>query len=369
MVPFKYGSVVSGKNFCGRQDLIDQLADYIQSFQNVVVQGERRIGKTSLIYETTRRMPRCAPIFIDIMGIKSTRDLCQRMIKAVLSAEKKAALLTRALKMFGSLRPRLGVDPLTGLPTITLDPSVELNPEFFEEIVDWIGSIKKKNMLVVFDEFQDVLNLPEAESILAVLRSKIQYHAQIAYIFSGSMRSRMDEIFTQPDSPLFKAAIPISIGPIAQEEFVKFLQQKFAVGNRHIPDSLISRIFEETDGVTGDIQQMCEVLWSVTSYGSDLTEDDYIAAYKLIFSRESSSYELILKGLTALQVQCLSALARVGGNSVNSGDFLKESGIKQPSSVNRAISKLLKIRVLFIQGKEYRFVNPFFRAWIVARDT
>ena len=77
------------------------------------------------------------------------------------------------------------------------------------------------------------------------------------------------------------------------------------------------------------------------------------------------SYELILAGLTALQVQCLSALARVGGNAVTSGDFLKESGIKQPSSVRRAISKLIKMKIVFAKNKEYHFVNPFFRAWII----
>jgi len=93
----------------------------------------------------------------------------------------------------------------------------------------------------------------------------------------------------------------------------------------------------------------------------------HITQQRVVFARESNSYELILNGLTSLQVQCLTALARVGGRATTSADFLRESGIKQPSSVSRALAKLLKMKVVFVQGKEYRFVNPFFRAWVITR--
>jgi hypothetical protein len=367
MIPFRYGSVVGGKDFCGRQASLERLREYIRSSQNVLVQGERRIGKTSLIYETTRRLRPCFPVFVDIMEVKSAQDLCRRMVKAVLSAERKSAMLTRALKAFASLRPQLGVDPVTGLPTVSLDPSVDLGPDSLEGVLDWIASSDRKHAVVVLDEFQDVLNLPDAAEVLAVLRGKIQYHDRVAYVFCGSIRNRMDEIFTHPESPLFKAAIPISLGPIPRKAFGKFLRKKFAEGKRTVSDPLMSRIFDETDGVTGDIQQMCEALWSVSSEGAALTEADFHSAYELIFAREVKSYELILAGLTALQLRCLSALARIGGSSVTSGRFLKESGIRQPSSVSRAIARLVKMKILFVQEKEYRFVNPFFRAWLVSR--
>jgi len=42
------------------------------------------------------------------------------------------------------------------------------------------------------------------------------------------------------------------------------------------------------------------------------------------------------------RLQCLSALARVGGKAVTSGEFLQKSGTRQPSSVSRAIARLAK---------------------------
>lgn len=47
--PFKYGCVVSGDHFCERRKAERELRGFIKAGQNVFVQGERRMGKTSYI--------------------------------------------------------------------------------------------------------------------------------------------------------------------------------------------------------------------------------------------------------------------------------------------------------------------------------
>ena len=369
MIPFKYGSVVSGKDFCGRRDSIKELTEFIISSQNVLIQGERRIGKTSLIYETVRKMKNYRPLFIDLMEIKTSHDFCQRTIKSIITLETKSNFLAKVLKHLSSLRPQLGIDPLTGSPTVSLDPSVKLTPNSLEEIFDLIKEInKKKNIVVVFDEFQDILNLSDSGETIAVLRSKIQYHNDIPYIFAGSMRNRMDEIFTGPDSPLFKSAIPMTVGPLSKKEFLEFTRRKFLTGKRTITDNTLEQIFKITDNVTGDTQQLCEALWSVTSYGDSISGNRFSDAFELIFSREAKSYELILSELTSLQFKCLAGLAKSGGASPTSSSFLKSTGISQPSSVTKALSKLLKLKIIFKVNNKYRFFNPFFKAWINCKN-
>ena len=367
MIPFKYGTVVSGEDFCDRRGAIKQLSEILRSHQNVLLQGERRIGKTSLIFETTRRIMSCKTLLIDTMEIKTSHDLCQRIIRAFISLESNSTLLSKILKYFASLRPKLGVDSITGLPVVTLDQSVQLKPDALEGILDLIASIQNKNLIIVFDEFQDILNIREPKTTLAVLRSKIQYHDHIAYVFAGSIRNKMEQIFTHPESPLFKAAIPITVGPIPKKDFTVFLRKKFLIGKRTISDEALDRIFDLADLVTGDIQQLCEALWSVTSYGGRITPKDLKKAFELIFSRESKSYEIILNDLTALQLRCLDALARFGGKAPTSARFLKESGIRQPSSVSKALTKLMNRKIIFAKDKAYRFVNPFFKAWLIAK--
>mgnify|MGYP003319174661 FL=1 len=48
MNSFKYGCVVDGKWYCGRPFLEKELSRFIASGQNVVLMGERRMGKTSI---------------------------------------------------------------------------------------------------------------------------------------------------------------------------------------------------------------------------------------------------------------------------------------------------------------------------------
>ena len=87
MIPFKYGTVVWKDDFCGREEQIKQLKNFIVSSQNVLIYGERRIGKTSLIYETIRRSRGYRSVIIDLMEIKTIYDFCKRMINAILTAQ------------------------------------------------------------------------------------------------------------------------------------------------------------------------------------------------------------------------------------------------------------------------------------------
>ena len=48
MIPFQYGCVVTGDHFCPRPELETQFVEHALSGQNLVIQGGRRMGKTSL---------------------------------------------------------------------------------------------------------------------------------------------------------------------------------------------------------------------------------------------------------------------------------------------------------------------------------
>ena len=77
-------------------------------------------------------------------------------------------------------------------------------------------------------EFQDVLKIEgDPQAAVAQLRSRIQFHADIPYVFAGSIRQDMETIFTSPDWPFFKSAIPIHLAALTFEEFSPFLLDKF----------------------------------------------------------------------------------------------------------------------------------------------
>jgi hypothetical protein len=175
----------------------------------------------------------------------------------------------------------------------------------------------------------------------------------------------MDEIFIHHDSPFFKSAIPLTVGPLPYDEFSRFLKRKFTRGQRKIDDQVLEKVFEITNNIPGDIQQLCEALWEVTSARQIIGTNKLKSALELIFAREQKSYENYISLFTDIQLRCLMAVARYGGKSVTSIPFLKSAGFNNPSSVRRAVTRMVDINILYETGREYKFINPFFRAWLI----
>ncbi len=368
MNPFKYGTIVSGKDFCGRKELLEQLIGHIESSKRVVVLGERRIGKSSAVYEAVKKCKGVRLLYIDLLGIKTTDALCRRILRTIIVFEKKSGLFDKIIKTLAYLRPSISVDPITSLPTVTFDASVEIKANSIPEVFTLIETLSKKGKLsVVLDEFQDILNLPDSHEALALLRSVIQFQGHIPFIFVGSIRHKMEEIFTHHDSPFFKSAVLLNIGPLSFNEFSKFLKRKFATGQRAVGHEILNKVFEISYSIPGDIQQFCEALWTVTAEKEAISNKKLLNALELIFAREQKSYENYISILTDIQQKCLKAIALKGGKSVFSVPFMKSAGFNNPSTVRRAINRLLSLNILYQVSGEYRFINPFFRAWLLQK--
>jgi hypothetical protein len=364
--PFRYGQVVSANDFCPRPELLDQLTGFIESSQNVVLAGERRMGKTSLITEAVRKLRRIRSLYIDLLEIRTNEDLCKRMVTAIISMERRSGFLEKVLKGLSQLRPVVSFEPVTGQPIVSIDAGMKLRPDSTDGLLDLIVDVtKRKSLVVVFDEFQDILNLSNHSETLAALRSKIQFHSEIPYVFAGSVRSQMRGIFTDPESAFFKSATVIDVGPLKHDIFAKFLSKKFAAGKRKIKVDVLPRIMELADYVPGDVQELCSCLWENTSPEESITLETIGPALELIFARESKGYEAVLVQLTGQQLKCLTGLARIGGKSPLSASFLRETGIGSPASVQKALKRLLKSKVIYRHEGEYRFVNPFLKSWLV----
>ena len=69
--PFKYGCVVSGDHFCERRKAERELRGFIKAGQNVFVQGERRMGKTSLVRKAIAGVRGERLVYVDLYCIRS----------------------------------------------------------------------------------------------------------------------------------------------------------------------------------------------------------------------------------------------------------------------------------------------------------
>ena len=118
MLPFITGQVAMAKKFCGRREEINRLRTCLGFCNHVYIQGERRVGKSSPVVETVRRMRGWLLVHVDLLGVKSARDVGRRFATAVVSSAKDDNLAVKTLRAIASLRPAVDFDPQTGSPSI-----------------------------------------------------------------------------------------------------------------------------------------------------------------------------------------------------------------------------------------------------------
>lgn len=367
--PFRYGSVVEGDFFCPRKDLERQLVGYAKSGQNLVIYGERRMGKTSLVRKAIGGLAGSKLLYIDLYYIRSLADFCQRVLNGVADVKDKEPFLKRAMELVSRLRPTLGIDTKDGTPVISIDERLADQPESLRVAMGAIEKLARENGLcVIFDEFQDILKIQENPwGILAEMRSMIQFQSDTPYFYLGSVRNDMLKIFSDPDSPFFKSALPFEVGPIDKVEFVKFLQRRFRDGGRLAAPEFLSKVIDFADGVSGDVQELCDALWERTVAGSGVGEADLPAAFDCIFARESAGFEVTIDRLTPKQLRVLRALAANSEAKVFSSDFMEEARMTNSGAMKKTIDRFVADRIVFLRKGSYRFFNPFFKVWIQER--
>ena len=372
MNPFMHGVAVTGNDFCPRPELVKQLHGHIDAHQNCVLRGVRRVGKTSAVLEAVRTSKRAKHIYVNCWGKLDTSSLASAIYEAFLIYQKRKGIsLEKIIRSFAHLRPKVGVDPYSGEPTFTVDmgSGAAQDAGSIDGVFDLLGHESKKcPLVVVFDEFQALLKLKEADALMANMRGAIQLQPRVTYLYLGSARNLMDEIFNSPDKPFYKSAAAISVPPIARNIYKPYIEKKFASGRRSIELGALAAIFDAAQNITGDVQQLCSELWNCTDPGDPIRTETVPHGLERIHRAEHESNSRIIDLLTPGQVRVLSGLALVGGGSPTSHEFLTAAGVPQPSSVTRALNMLTKRGLVYRSAEEYRFFSPFFRTWLLTQN-
>ena len=368
MKPFKYGCVVTGEAFCPRPALENALVRHIRDGQNVVLVGERRMGKTSLVYAALAALGKWRMLYVDLLNVRTAADVCNRVATAAARLGDGASIPGKALRFLARLRPTLSIDPANGSPVVSVDARAAEDPRSMEDVMSLVGKLAEKGrFFVVFDEFQDIRKIEGSDQILAMLRSRIQLLQDTCFVFSGSVRTDIADIFSNPSSPFFKSALSLTVGPVPDDDFAPFLVKRFATGRRKADRAFVDRIFDFTNRTTGDVQQFCSAVWNVTEPGETLGDDALKRALDDIFAQESGTFEAQTGRLTRFQFKTLVAVAKHGGHKVFSADFLSRAELSSAATASRALKALVADGLLFFHEGEYRFFNPFLRAWLLEK--
>jgi len=361
--PFYYGGVVNKDNFCNRYEEIANLKQDFLSGMNILIYAPRRFGKTSLVLKALEELEKIKFIYLDLMLITDKKEFINNYFNEISKKiETSTDKVIKLLKDIFKIRPNIKVSfDESGIPCYSLEFSKDEIENTLEEVLNlpyrYVNQ-KKNNIVVVFDEFQEIVNLGIEEK----LRSIIQHHGhKLTYVFMGSKKSIMKQLFLDKSRPFYKSVKHFPLKGIPLNEWKNFIKEKFEKTGKMIDDNHIEKIFKITKGFPYYTQQIAYELWNLCENKvSDRLLENTV---KIILERENDMFFVEWDSLTQNQKKALKLVVYAKGTKI----YSKENMLKfnfDASSLKRAVEGLLQKDVIDHSNRKFYLQDPLFEYWL-----
>lgn len=373
--PFQYGGLVEGTAFCNRKKELADLAAAVENSEKLFLYSERRLGKTSLVLTALRQLPKdhYASAYVDLWPTDGEQSFVAATARAITESMSSTAgqLLEVAKQLFSRLTPSVTADA-EGKPKVTfgLNMTGQPGPEI-EEVLAAPAKIAergKRKVVIVFDEVQQVMEY-KSDLVERRLRSVIQKHKDVSYLFLGSRKHLIQKMFLDRSRPLYRAAGHYPLGAIEPVHWIRFIARKFREGKKPIAEEVIQGICKLTEGHPFYTQHLCHVIWDLCAPGEAVTESLIEGALKVLLDRESYAYTALWESLPLNQKRLLKGLAAESAAvKPFAGAFVRQYGLGSASNSQRAVESLLNRDLIDRDNGSFLISDRFFRIWIGRRQ-
>ena len=359
--PFRFSGVVQEPAFCNREKEVSDLKQMVDSSQNVLLYSHRRYGKTSLILKLFRELKSLKPIYIDLYGTTRPEDFIASLLSGLCTLESKTdRLMKRIRNGIMSINVHFGVDPVTGLPSLSPVFNRGVEERTINECFALVESYAKKTRRVVaFDEFQEVGAYGEA-AFEKQLRKSIQRHDRIAYIFAGSQRHLLMDMFNDSKRAFYQQAAGYPLTKIETSHYVEWIHALYRSAKKAIEDHIIEDVVKRCHNHPRYVQEFFHGLWPHDRIDMTLiyqTERDVI-------TKRIPEFAYTWDTLSLNQKRTLKLLAGTAGKNIFSADNLARFGFHGASQVSAALSALERMGVTD-KNSVWNIQDPFFEKWLL----
>ncbi|MDR0910547.1 MAG: ATP-binding protein [Spirochaetaceae bacterium] len=371
MNPFVYADLAREEHFFDREEETRYIMSTLTSGNNMVLYAPRRYGKTSLVYHVMEKLEKekYTCIYFDFMKVFSVENFVRMYTKALYerqnNLQKISATLVSTLK---SIRPMVVFDD-DGKPEVTVDIAhtpIDINT--IENLIDVPEKIAESNkeinkVIVFFDEFQEVERLKDIH-MEALLRSKIQFQAKTSYCFLGSKKHLLQDMFLNYKRPFYNSVAHLSIGPLAREDTIKYLQTGFENSKILLTKDDIIYLIEKANDIPYYIQMLASEVWEYSVGTKEPVNTNVMdICVKRIIKKQSGLYYEIFDRQTKGKKELLIALIN-DGFMISSMEFIKKHNLSSITTVQNAAKSLLNDSIVEKDKDRWFIADPFFRTYI-----
>ena len=331
--PFVIRAYESKDLFCDREEELQLMLRNCVNNTDMTLISQRRMGKTGLILrlfdELKETRPDINTVYIDIFASRHIGDFIK------LTAEA-------AMKSF--------------------QPKTSITLRGLFEFLDSQG----ERIVIAIDEFQQIRDYPEL-NMEALLRTYIQQSRNLTFIFCGSKKHMMADIFANEKKPFYNSTAFMSLGKIPEAAYSAFIRRLLSERQRSITDDALQFILDWTRRHTYYTQQLCHTIYAGESL--HITIDDVKKACEQLMRQGEAVFLQYRQMLTDKQWNYLIAIAKEGSVSqITASRFLKDHQIGTPSVSRRLADALCEKGLLnddvTLVGTSYSVSDVFLSRWM-----
>ena len=377
--PFVYGEVVPSGAFINRVVELERLVGDLSAGQKVFLISPRRYGKSSLIRQALAAVSRRGALTVDVTvsSFSSYVAFLEGYARALMAAETRWERARAWLKeAIGSARTEIrytpGESPLGGLtvsfPSVKSERDISRLAQDVFALPGRLAETRKRRVVVALDEFQAIGEF-NGGSVESAMRAAVQHQREVGYVFAGSEPSLMERMLS-PKRPFYKAGPVMRLEKIPADEFAAALDSRFKRSGMKPEDGLGDAIIELAGNLPYDVQRLAHETWDEVRMagGKRATLDHLHQALSRLLSEQETMFEALWQRLTLAQRAVLRAVVIESGHSVLSEDVRTRHRLGGTSTIQAALTALVRDDVISREGRRYAVVDSLLREW-VARHT
>jgi uncharacterized protein len=355
-----------GEAFCNREKERERLANSFLNNEHTVIVAPRRYGKSSLIKQVLMEinlpgkridlLPATNILFVR----KAIKSCFSELINQILPQTKQAK--QRLIEFVRDLHPKLTLSIFGQKLEVTTNQPPE------ESIVDLLVGLNaaarkmQQRLVICFDEFQQVGLLKNHNSIEAAIRHAVEGSTHVTYIFSGSSRHLLSQMFSAKSRPLYHLCELMELDRIKPNSYLPILFDRAKNRWKTISnDSAIQEILNLTKCHPYYVNALCRKIWKIQEAPSTHVVQkawfDYVET-------QSNWITDDLARLTPNQRNILAALAYQPIQEPYGNEFSETVKIG-PSSIKKTLEILLRDDFVFKDhDKTYLLVDPAIETYL-----
>ena len=369
--PFVIKSYESRDLFCDREAELELMLRNCLNHTDMTLISQRRMGKTGLLLrlfdEIADTHPDLQTIYLDIFSSRNIDDFIKLLAEATMKTFKpKTSIGDKLMTFIKSMKPQLTFDNITGEPQLQIAYQTAHEKEHtLHGLMEFLDA-QGVHIIIAIDEFQQIREYPE-QNMEALLRTYIQQTHNLTFIYCGSKKHLMADIFTNEKKPFYSSTAFVTLGKIDEKPYSDFIRRLFSERDRMITDEALQFILDWTRRHTYFTQQLCHTVFAAGDRKIGI--DEVKAACDQLMRQGEAVYLQYRQMLTVKQWNYLIAVAKEGSvQQITSAQFLGRHKIGSASASQRLADALCEKGLLneevTLENTTYTVNDVFLSHWM-----